>query len=134
MLLSTGCENQKGIVAEGDTKSTEPSIDSAALIRNDKEESDDHMFIIKTEILCDSIYGKDYKVSLSQFSDKKSYYDAVYNSVFKFSINTGSVYKELFIDSVQSHFCQIKFKDFNNDSVKDILVENISDARSNTTF
>ena len=135
ILSSTGCDNQKSIVVDQESKITESNIDSTSLLEKDSEEEDkDPVFLMKTKILCDSIYGKDYKVELEQFSEKVSYMDSVYNSIFTFSIKRGDSFQVLRKDSVQSHFCHIKFEDFNNDSIKDILVENTSDARSNLTY
>ncbi len=71
---------------------------------------------------------------MGTFSEEKSYDEGVYNSVFSFYKLQNGTYKKIVEDSVQSHFGEILFEDFNNDGVKDILVENISDVRSNLTY
>lgn len=92
-------------------------------------------YLFTHEIRCDTIYpNKKYKIILGTFSEEKSYDEGVYNSVFSFYKLQNGTYKKIVEDSVQSHFGEILFEDFNNDGVKDILVENISDVRSNLTY
>ncbi len=89
----------------------------------------------KTEIICDSIYmDEKYKIVVSNFSNETSYDPSDFNAIFRFYGMKNGEYQELYKDSIQRHFNEIKFKDFNNDHVKDILIENISDARSNLTY
>jgi len=91
--------------------------------------------IYEKEILCDSIYkSSTYQIILRFFSDEKSYDENDKNTVFIFSKKENGNYKELLRDSIQSHFGSYKFEDFNGDGIKDILIENISDVRSNITY
>lgn len=86
------------------------------------------------EIDCDSLYpNKKYKISLKgNFENVDENY---YNTEFILYQLKGNKKVEIFKDSV---FIQnvniIKFIDFNNDNVKDILIKNISDVRSNWTY
>lgn len=90
---------------------------------------------VRTEIVCDSFYrNKKYKITVSNFSNETSYDEGVYNSIFKFHVQKNGKYQESYIDSIQRHFDEVLFEDFNNDDVNDILIENISDARSNVTY
>jgi hypothetical protein len=87
------------------------------------------------EIICDSILkNKRYKITVSKFSEETNYDSNVFNAIFRFYEMKNGKYQELYQDSIQNHFIEIKFEDFNNDKVKDILVENISDVRSNLTY
>lgn len=90
---------------------------------------------VPTEIICDSLYkNKKYKITVLNFSKLESYDERVYNSIFKFYEMKNGKYEELYKDSIQRHFNEVLFEDFNNDKVKDILIENISDVRSNVTY
>lgn len=88
-----------------------------------------------THIFTDSIYpGKYYKILISNFSEDKSYDEAVYNSIFQFFELKNGYYKETYKDSIQRHFDGVLFEDFTNDGIPDLLIENISDVRSNSTY
>ena len=88
-----------------------------------------------TELICDTIYeNKKYKIIVSTFTDAISYDQDVYNAVFKCYTWNNERYQEIYSDSIQQHFSGIEFLDFNNDGVKDILLQNTSDARSNLTY
>lgn len=125
-LLIPSCENQKD-------KDISEQFENIKTVKTDPEKKRNQYFK-KTEIICDSIYNKGYKVVLSKFSREKSYSAGIYNSVFQFYVYKNGNYIKTFSDSIQSHFNRVKFEDFNNDNVQDILVENISDVRSNLTF
>lgn len=87
------------------------------------------------EILCDTIYPlKGYKLVYYHFSDETSYDTGVYNTTITFLQFRNGAYKEFYKDSLQCFFEEIRFEDFNGDKVKDLLVENISDVRSNLTY
>lgn len=87
------------------------------------------------EILCDSVYkGKKYEIILNSFSQEQSYDEKDRNTVFSFRKMINGKYKEIFQDSIESHFRSFQFQDFNGDNIKDILIENISDVRSNLTY
>ncbi len=83
-------------------------------------------------INCDSIYSKK-GLSISHIINKKENqdgYSGEKNSVFIFRKSE----KEIFRDAIFSTVQEINFKDFNNDNVKDILIQNTSDVRSNWTY
>jgi len=87
------------------------------------------------EIICDSIYNnKKYKLVVSDYSNKTNKYEDVHNSIFKFYKLKNGDFQEVYRDSIVKSFEEIRFLDFNNDNVKDILIENISDVRSNITY
>lgn len=119
--------------SSGQKKSTQVFVTTKAVQNNSiKLEVED---FVPTEIICDSIYkNKKYKIVVSNFSNETSYDAGVYNSIFKFYKLENGNYQELYRDSIQRHFDEILFQDFNNDKVKDILIENISDVRSNLTY
>lgn len=86
------------------------------------------------QIRCDSVYkNKGYKITLITFG-KENENESDFNSVFILKKLINNNYKEVFRDSIYSSTQVIKFNDFNNDQVKDILVQNISDVRSNWTY
>lgn len=88
----------------------------------------------KTEIICDSVYkNKGYKLTLSVF-DTTNDDETIPNTLFTLSKLTNGQYLPIYSDSVFNKIPQIKFADFNADNVKDILVQNISDVRSNWTY
>jgi hypothetical protein len=90
---------------------------------------------IEKIIECDSIYGnKDFEVVFRKYIEYTQIDNKGNNSVFIFQKHTPNGIKEIMRDSIESDFGGILFKDFNNDGVKDILVENISDVRSNLTY
>lgn len=85
-------------------------------------------------INCDSIYpNKSFQLTLITF-DTSNEEDIENNSVFIFSKVINDKVVEIFRDSVYSKVQAIEFHDFNGDKIKDILVQNISDARSNWTY
>lgn len=88
----------------------------------------------KTEILCDSVYkNKGYKLTLSLFDTTNR--DQTYsNTLFTLSKLTNGQYLPIYSDSISNELQEIQFADFNNDNVKDILVYNLSDVRSNRTY
>jgi hypothetical protein len=52
------------------------------------------------------------------------------NAIFKFGYKN----KVFFSDSIYTKLGRIDFHDYNNDGIKDILIQNISDAKSNWTY
>lgn len=85
-------------------------------------------------ILCDSIYkDKKYQIMLKRFSGEKGFSKGI-NTVFVFGKKENGQFKELMKDSIQSDFGSFEFEDFNGDGIKDVLIENISDVRSNLTY
>ena len=86
------------------------------------------------EIICDSIYkNKGYKLSLSVF-DSSSDDENIPNTLFTLSKFRNGKYLPIFSDSIFNSVQSISFVDFNNDKVKDILVQNYSDVRSNWSY
>lgn len=86
------------------------------------------------QTVCDSIYKtKGYKIiqtylpdSINTINDK--------NCVFQLLRTTKSRQVILFQDTIHSQTSEIVFNDFNNDGIKDILINNNSDVRSNLTY
>lgn len=91
-----------------------------------------HSFAQNTiEIKCDSIYqNKEIVVKLIKYNDEEDGYFGEKNSVFIIEHKSKTVIK----DSIFSKVQEIKFEDYNNDKIKDILIQNSSDVRSNWTF
>jgi hypothetical protein len=87
-----------------------------------------------TEINCDTVYfGKDYKLTLKKI-DSTNEDETKFNTVFSFQKSTKGKYSEIFRDSIFNKVQDVKFEDFNNDKIKDILIQNFSDVRSNWTY
>jgi hypothetical protein len=87
-----------------------------------------------TTILCDSIYpAKGYIISLSTF-DTLTSDETKSNALFSFRKKDKGQLVELFRDSIYNNVHDVLFEDYNNDGVKDILVQSYSDARSNWTY
>jgi hypothetical protein len=99
-----------------------------AVIKPEKENFEN------TEIICDTVYkNKGYKLTLSVF-DTTNDDETIPNTLFTLSKLTDGHYLPIYSDSIFNKFQEIHFADFNNDKVKDILVESISDVRSNSTY
>lgn len=102
------------------------------MVKNDIPAQDS---IFENEIICDSVYqNKNYKIVLRHFSREKGYDENDKNTVFIFSKKINGKYEELLRDSIESHVGAYEFQDFNGDKIKDILIQNISDIRSNWTY
>lgn len=87
-----------------------------------------------TEIFCDTVYpNKGYKITLLAF-DPMNEDETIPNTLFTFSKLTNGKYFPFFSDSIFNKVQEVRFEDFNNDNVKDILVQNYSDVRSNWTY
>ncbi|WP_027383472.1 XAC2610-related protein [Epilithonimonas caeni] len=82
-------------------------------------------------INCDSIFNKKgYFVSL-EFDPKDQ---VILNVLFIFSKKINGKEKIIHQERLHSQFQNIEFIDFNGDGIKDILIENTSDVRSNLTY
>ncbi|MBL4655292.1 MAG: hypothetical protein JKY33_05670 [Bacteroidia bacterium] len=83
----------------------------------------------KTNLInCDSVFSsKGYQVQITNLGNIT---ENDYNSLFEFRKRNMLI----FSDSIYSRVGEVSFKDFNNDNEKDILIQNISDVRSNWTF
>ena len=85
-------------------------------------------------IHCGSIYpNTNYRMTLAVI-DSINKDENVPNTLFIISRLSGEQYETIFSDSVFSQTREVEFADFNNDKVPDILVQNISDVRSNQTY
>ncbi|WP_276381692.1 hypothetical protein [Flavobacterium sp. H4147] len=86
-------------------------------------------------IQCDSIYkNKGFTIQLKNFETEKDGYDGEKNSILSIIQKTNNKSSVLVKDSIFSSTQKIEFQDFNNDGIKDILIQNISDVRSNWTY
>ena len=96
----------------------------------------DESSIDTLKINCDSIYTQKGFSILHITYDKEVQdgYSDEKNSVFIFRKAENGIIKEIYRDTIYSRVQQIDFEDFNNDKIKDILVQNISDARSNWSY
>lgn len=82
-------------------------------------------------INCDSIFNKKgYSVAL-EFDPKDQ---RTLNVLFTFSKKINREEKIIHQEKLHSQFQNVEFIDFNGDGVKDILIENTSDVRSNLTY
>ncbi len=80
------------------------------------------------QIKTDSIYPKEkILISLNGVKDFKDEAPGYLLTVYK---NTKIILK----DQVYSKVGEIRFEDFNGDGIKDLLIQNISDVRSNWTY
>lgn len=83
------------------------------------------------KINCDSIFGKKgYLVSL-EFDPKD---ESQFNVLFTFSKKINGKKKIIHQEKLYSQFQNVEFTDFNGDGIKDILIENTADVRSNETY
>lgn len=86
------------------------------------------------ELICDSIYkNKAYKITLTRF-DTANMNETIPNTILGFSKLTNGQYLPLFADSIFNTTQEIRFTDFNNDKIPDILVQHFSDVRSNLSY
>lgn len=85
-------------------------------------------------ISCDSIYtGKGFSITLITF-DKFTSDETKWNALFLLHKKINGHDFELYRDSIYNTVHDVGFEDYNNDGVKDILVQSYSDARSNWTY
>jgi hypothetical protein len=82
---------------------------------------------------CDSIY-MDKGISLKFVALDSNEEEPEYRFVFLVAKQQRDQETEIFRDTIESTTQSVKFTDFNNDNVKDILVQNSSDVRSNWTY
>lgn len=86
-------------------------------------------------ISCDTILPeKGYSVSLKYDASNESWDETIPNMLFSFSHDNNGSEKNIYQEKLFSQFKNVEFEDFNGDGVKDILIENISDVRSNLTY
>ena len=88
----------------------------------------------ETEIICDTVYkSRGYKLTLIRFDTTNSN-ETIPNTLFTLSKQANGQYLPIYSDSIFNTVQEVHFTDFNNDNIKDILVQNISDVRSNWTY
>ena len=88
-----------------------------------------------TIIKCDSIYkDKGITIKLLNFDDEKDGYENDKNSILIINQKINGKSSTLIKDSIFSRVQEIEFKDFNGDKIKDVLIQNIADVRSNWTY
>lgn len=86
-------------------------------------------------VSCDTILPqKGYNVSLKYDVNNESWDETIPNTLFTFSYDNNGSEKIIYQEKLFSQFKNVEFEDFNGDGVKDILIENISDVRSNLTY
>ncbi|MCP2027905.1 hypothetical protein L1276_003065 [Flavobacterium sp. HSC-32F16] len=84
---------------------------------------------------CDSIYkNKGITLKLINFDDDREGYDSEKNCLLIITQKLKNKISVLVKDSIFSKVQKIEFEDYNNDNIKDILIQNISDVRSNWTY
>ncbi|MFK8037489.1 MAG: hypothetical protein AB8B74_04315 [Crocinitomicaceae bacterium] len=81
------------------------------------------------ELNCDSLYNGE-NITVQLWTPKSNYEFDRPNSEFVFLRNGEAIFR----DSVFSFVQQIEFEDYNLDGVKDVLIQEYSDARSNWTY
>jgi hypothetical protein len=87
-----------------------------------------------TQLFCDSIYpNKSYKIIMQVFPDGLDSTNEN-NLIFQTLLTSNDNAVIFFTDTVFSHNGKLSFHDFNNDGIRDILIEENSDVRSNTTY
>lgn len=93
-------------------------------------------FAQNTKIIkCDSIYkNKGITIKLKNFDTETDGYNDEKNSILIISQKINNKSSVLVKDSIFSSAQKIEFQDFNYDGIKDILIQNISDVRSNWTY
>ncbi|WP_431242435.1 XAC2610-related protein [Flavobacterium sp. P21] len=88
-----------------------------------------------TIIKCDSIYkNKGITIKLATFNDSADLQDDEENSNLTITQELNGKRSVLIKENLHSSAQEIDFRDFNNDNIKDILVQNYSDVRSNWTY
>lgn len=123
-------------ISETKVQTKEEKIDSAAIevkkaVKDFKDDGYKPEFF--NEIECDSLYpNKKYIISINGNFEKVDENDL--NSEFIFYQLKNNRKVEIYRDSVFIRFGGVEFKDFNNDNIKDILIQNESDVRSNLTY
>lgn len=134
ILSLFSCKNKSAV-----EKATVSEVKSAAAALNEKANTIDYQPKYdksgNTQVFTNSLYkNKKYKILISSFSKEKSYFEGNYNSIFQVFELKSKGEKEIYRDSIQRHFDEVLFEDFTNDSIPEILIQNISDVRSNLTY
>ncbi|MFN7600628.1 MAG: XAC2610-related protein, partial [Bacteroidota bacterium] len=83
-------------------------------------------------INCDSVFSEvGYYIQLITFD---SLLNNQGNSILVFGQRNQGGQEQIYLDTLYSKVGQVEFRDFNQDDIKDVLVQNESDARSNWTY
>src|SRR5690554_268707 len=121
-VVVTSCDN----VRQND-QTSQPDSDTTKQNGLTNNSSDNFEII---EINCDSIYNdKGITIRIVPVDRKTNN-----EPECKFIFLVMKQQAEIFRDTIESTVQEVKFADFNNDNVKDILIQNISDVRSNWTY
>jgi len=122
----TSCNNIK-------QKKETSKIDNIKIYQNSSSNNqNDQSEII--EINCDSIYkDKGIKIKLIWLG-KNNMSEPNYKYIFLVTKRQNDKYSEIYRDTIESRVQEVTFSDFNNDKIKDILIQNNSDVRSNWTY
>lgn len=91
---------------------------------------------VTVSINCDSIYSKKgLSLILIRYEyEEQDGYENEKNCTFILRNKVNEAIKEVYRDTIFSKVQEITFDDFNGDNVKDILVQNTSDVRSNWSY
>ena len=126
-LLTLNSCNNSGVQTKSSIADTPKKVD----IPFDKKVKENFE---TTEIDCDTVYfGKGYKLKLTKF-DSINEDETKFNTVFSFQKRSNGQFSEIFRDSIFNKVQDVKFEDYNNDKIRDILIQNYSDVRSNWTY
>ncbi len=87
-------------------------------------------------INCDTIFNKNYQIDLIPLKQSYGNENEVFDYVYKFEFYKIENNRKKFIqtDTLTCFLPQIEFIDYNNDNIKDILILNVSSARSNLSY
>jgi len=119
----------------------EPRLDKAESVPQTKKLQTQYEFVVfeedkletaiyqPIEINCDSLYNGE-NITVQLWTPKSNYEYSRPNSEFVFIRNGEAIFR----DSVFSFAQKIEFEDYNLDGVKDVLIQEYSDARSNWTY
>lgn len=122
-VVVTSCDNSR---QNGQTSQSETDTTKQNRLTNDPLDN--------LEIDCDSIYNY-HGITLKLVPiDDATENERQYQFTFIIYKQQNGQKSEIYRDIVESTVQEIKFADFNNDNIKDILVQNISDVRSNCTY
>ena len=125
-VVVTSCDN----VRQND-QTSQPDIDTTSQNGLTYNSSDNFEII---EIKCGSIFNDKGIIIRLVPVDRKTNKEPEYKFQFLVTKKQNGLQAEIFRDTIESTVQDVKFADFNNDNVKDILIQNISDVRSNWTY
>jgi hypothetical protein len=123
IVFVSACRDGHVETIHKDSDSLKVVGDTTASFRNEK------LIVVK----CDSVYkDKSFTAVLTPIRGSDDEDSKIW--LFQFIHEQGDQKKEIFRDTIESTTQEIKFIDFNNDNSRDILIQNISDVRSNWTY